>query len=364
MYPLVLLILISLRFLITTCSAAPMETINNAPTIKVLSIDGGGVRGIIPALILEEIEKRLGNQSIAESFDTIVGTSTGGIIALMLNVPGETGRPRYTAKEIADLYRDLSIKIFKQSSIRYLTSLNGWISPRYSEQPLTKLLKQYLGDTRLSESYSHVIIPAYDLELNDTVFFTTDTARKQEERNFYMRDLARATSAAPTYFSPFKLFEHTDDNPKSHVLIDGGVTINNPSMSAYIFALSRYSAATSKFLFISLGTGTTQGSHCKSYSYNQFKGAGKLRWAQPIINITMDGVKSLTHGQMEFIEKYHSYLHGPTKDQSYIRLDIDIDPRYEHMDNPSNIPYLEQYAQKLIENSEQEIQFIVEVLKK
>src|SRR3954464_5298965 len=95
-----------------------------ASAMKVLSIDGGGIRGLIPALVLAEIERRTG-RATAELFDLIAGTSTGGILACGLTCPGEGGRPRHSAEELAELYRTEGPRIFDRSLIRRITTAEG-----------------------------------------------------------------------------------------------------------------------------------------------------------------------------------------------------------------------------------------------
>ena len=95
-----------------------------ARTIRVLSIDGGGIRGIIPALMLGEIERRT-NKPIAELFDLIAGTSTGGILALGLTVPGPDGKPKYCADELVQLYKEEGPRIFHRPTWHRIRSVGG-----------------------------------------------------------------------------------------------------------------------------------------------------------------------------------------------------------------------------------------------
>ena len=136
--------------------------------VPVLSIDGGGIRGIIPVTILTHIEKKLG-YPIAKCFDVITGTSTGGIIALALNVPDSNGNPKFTAHELINLYKNDGDKIFEKSIWITITTFGGWTGPKYSAKNLELILNKYLQDTTLSQSLSDVVIPAFDLNKNKII---------------------------------------------------------------------------------------------------------------------------------------------------------------------------------------------------
>jgi patatin-like phospholipase/acyl hydrolase len=100
--------------------------------MRVLSIDGGGIRGLIPALVLAEIEDRTG-RPVAELFDFVAGTSTGGLLACALTRPGDDGRPLFTAAEAANLYVEEGPLIFRQSLVRRITSVGGAFEERYDD---------------------------------------------------------------------------------------------------------------------------------------------------------------------------------------------------------------------------------------
>ena len=194
--------------------------------MNVLSVDGGGIRGLIPAMVLANLEERTGKRT-AELFDLIAGTSTGGIIALALTVPGEDGEPRWTANDLVDLYLTEGPRIFHHSIGRLLESGLGLLDEKYDARPLEDALKKYLGEAMISHAVTDVMVTSYDLEHRKPFFFKTDRAKVKPEHDWLMREAARATSAAPTYFEPEKL---TADG-EVFALCDGGVFANNPAMS-------------------------------------------------------------------------------------------------------------------------------------
>ena len=168
---------------------------------NVLSIDGGGIRGVIPAVLLKHIEEKVGKR-VADIFDLIVGTSTGGILAAGLTVPKRDGTPKFSAEDMLALYADRGREIFDRSFWRGITSAGGALDEQYDHKPLEKILKEYLGDSTLKDCIVPIVLTSYDIEKRQPYFFKTRRAREKKDRNHYLRDAARATSAAPTYFEP------------------------------------------------------------------------------------------------------------------------------------------------------------------
>lgn len=306
--------------------------------IKVLSIDGGGIRGIIPAMVLAEIEDRTA-KPICELFDLIAGTSTGGILALGLTKPDSNGKPEHTAANLARLYEKEGKKIFPQSIFSSIRSLKD---EKYPSEGIESVLEQYFGETRLREALTDVLISSYDIELRRPYFFKSKKAKLEpKRRDFLMKKVARATSAAPTYFEPLKL--ETNDLSDYYPLIDGGVYANNPAMCAYVEARTTYPDATD-FIVVSLGTGELTA----RLPYDKVKNWGLLEWAQPILNVTFDGVSDTVHYQLQQL------LAADSDPQRYFRLQIRLPDRGDRMDDasPENIRLLKQQAQEIIDQSD------------
>ena len=189
--------------------------------MKVLAIDGGGIRGLIPALVLAEIERRT-ERRIADLVDMIAGTSTGGILACALGKPDPL-----PAAEIASLYVEEGPKIFDRSLLKQITSLGGYLDERYSDGGLVRALERYLGDTPMTRRHVPLLLTAYDTEARGIHLLRSEG----EHSGASMVDAAHATSAAPTYFEPVRL--------DGASLIDGGVFAINPSLVAYAEAAAR-----------------------------------------------------------------------------------------------------------------------------
>lgn len=253
--------------------------------IKVLSIDGGGIRGIIPAIVLAAIEEKLTEQmgqpvAISEMFDLIAGTSTGGILALALTKPDQSGKkPEYSAKNLVDFYEQEGPKIFAPTTF---AKIREWVDEKYPATGIDTVLEKYFGDTMLNEALTEVLIPSYEIEQRRPYFFKSQKAKKDPKRNFLMKHIARATTAAPTYFEPLQL--KADELTDYYALIDGGVVANNPALCAFVEAKTIFPEA-EKFLVVSVGTGelTTR------LFYEDVKDWGLLQWAQPILHVVFDG---------------------------------------------------------------------------
>ena len=216
-----------------------MSTSTAPPLKAVLSIDGGGIRGIIPARLLREIETRMG-RPIPELFDIVAGTSTGGILALGLTLPkAGTTTPAWDAAALEELYVEHGAKIFANSLLRKVETVGGLVEERYDIDELERLLRQYFGEAMLSSALTEVVVPSYDLTAPGPFFFKRSYARDQTHTwDIETWKAARATSAAPTYFDPMNLPPFEDEG--EHALVDGGVFANNPTACAYAEALNLY----------------------------------------------------------------------------------------------------------------------------
>lgn len=273
-------------------------------TIKVLSIDGGGIRGLIPALILEKIEELMG-KPICKIFDVIAGTSTGGILALGLTKPSKADKliPEFSARDLISLYTGEGEKIFSSSIFHNIHSLGGITEEKYTSQGIEEVLKRYFEECKISECLTDVIIPAYETELRQPFFFKSRHAKNSEKEgyDFYMWQVARATSAAPTYFEPFKLEVNGDVD--YYTLIDGGVFANNPAMCAYIEAKATFPDA-DEIIVVSIGTGELT----KALSYSHIKDWGLINWAQPILDVVFDGVSDTVDYQLSQLLSNDKYF--------------------------------------------------------
>lgn len=231
--------------------------------VLVLSVDGGGVKGLIPARILQYIEEKTGKK-ISEIFDIFVGTSTGGLISLFLNTPTDSGDAAYDASDLVQMYKDLSVRIFSHSNyLRKIRGVKGVLTSKYSAKPYEQLLKLYFKNNTVRQSINPVLITSVDIENQRPFIFNTVEVARGRQENTFLWEAARATSAAPTYFKPYKL--RMED--KVLTLVDGGVGINNPSLLGISLAKELYPNA--KILLVSLSPKVSD-------SKTRFKGTGPL----------------------------------------------------------------------------------------
>ena len=299
-----------------------------APPFKVLAIDGGGIRGIIPALILQEIESRT-QRSISDLFDMVAGTSTGGIIALGVALPGDGGRPAKSALDIVGLYEREGANIFPGSLLESLHIANV-LGAKYKADGLEATLERYFGDARLKDALKPVVVPSYDIEKQMPIFFKSAKARVDPSYDFLMRQVARATSAAPTYFPPERI--DTADPLQYYALIDGGVIANNPAMCAYAEAIKMGKVDGAGVLMVSLGTGELR----HPIHYKDAGGWGQLEWARPVLDIALQGSSATVDYQLQQL------LATEGTNQSYYRFQLALTQDATEMDDarPENLKHL------------------------
>lgn len=221
----------------------------NGRRFRILSIDGGGIRGIFPAAFLAGLEKHyLGGASVAGYFDLITGTSTGGIIALGL-------ASGLTASELLDVYVRRGCEIFPPTREgpwgavqRKWRALRRCFRYSYDRNALSRVLAETLGDRRFGNANARLCIPSFDGRYSEVYVFKTphhpDFHKDRDER---MIDVAMATGAAPTYFLPL---EHG-----GYRFVDGGVWANNPVMIALVDALSCFDVPQERIRILTLGCG-------------------------------------------------------------------------------------------------------------
>ncbi len=232
---------------------------------RILSIDGGGLRGVIPLQIIRYIEELTGEE-IHNSFDLIAGTSTGGLLTCALTFQDaedvEGSQRKYSLDEIEEIYVKRGKEIFPSESYFSFKKnpLKKWFYPKYNPSALHDILNEYFDDARVTNCMKPIFLTSYDIHRNKPIFFTTREATLIHEKNPRLKDICRATSAAPTYFPSYK-FPYDGENI---ICIDGGVFMNNPSLGALIEVLGnmeyKYYKVKEKMnlndiFILSLGTG-------------------------------------------------------------------------------------------------------------
>ena len=341
---------------------------------RILSIDGGGIRGIIPAMILAEIEKRT-QKPIHSLFDLIAGTSTGGLISLGLTKPKPGSTPenpiaQYTAEDLINMYVEYGGVIFYESWYeQMLGPLEDLLNrPKFSSEGREEVVMKYFGDMPLEHCLKEVFVTSYDIEQRIPIFFTSKiekqwiSSRKFRTlcQGFSLKDAAMATSAAPTYFEPYHVATSHNTNG-FYTLVDGGMVANNPANLAMIEAemserKKGQRLSISDILLVSLGTGSLT----TAYKYEEAKNWGMVQWARPLMNIMFDGGSELV------ASKLRRLLEPLNREdpQLYYRFQTFLTAELEAMDNATgeNILALQGIAKRLIIEETEEIDKLCELL--
>ena len=302
--------------------------------MRILAIDGGGIRGLIPALVLTELERRAGRRTF-ELFDLIAGTSTGGILACALCAPDPL-----PASEIVKLYDEEGPHIFDRSVFQRIRSADGLLDEKYDDDALDRARARGLGHKQLSESRPDRIVPSYDTALPGPYFFKTSKARETPETDdFRLSTVARATSAAPTYFEP------VGDREKA--LVDGGVFATNPAMCALAEVLNDENLRPRDVVLLSLGTG--QRTHKRGFE--EIKDWGLAAWARPILEVVFDGVSDAVDYQLERV----------LTTERYWRLQAELTLASDDLDDASegNLRRLRQQAGDLVKEKSAELDAVL-----
>lgn len=243
---------------------------------QILSLDGGGIKGIFSAAVLAAIEDDT-KTKITSHFDLIAGTSTGGIIALGL---GLGLRPH----DLVRFYVEEGPAVFA-NPVRVRSVLH-WVVRKFPRARLKEALEEVFEDSTLGDSSKRLVIPSFDLG-EDTVhiFKTPHHERLKRDYKIRMSDVALATSAAPTYFSSYR-------GVSGARLVDGGVWANNPVMVGVAEAVSMLGARLDQISVLSLST-TTPVVRRRSW----LNAGGKLPWAASAVEVVMRGQSVAAHNQ-------------------------------------------------------------------
>jgi len=329
---------------------------------RILSIDGGGMRGIIPGMFLVALEEKIKTETsnpdahLSDYFDFFAGTSTGGILVSILLCPadGDPAKPKYTARQALDIYIKHGTDIFSATKSRRFLSRFGLVSELYDDTVFKKILEDYFGDRRLSELLRPCIITAYNIELRKNHLFRQQKAiSRGAARDFYLRDVCRATSAAPTYFSVAEIFSLSGTR---YPLVDGGMFVHNPSLSALLEITKTYKSYHIDDIWIlSLGTGVSK----KPYNYEDFK----KKWAISVGPALVDIMGSSSAESVDyFLRQLFRSVNRPS---NYIRIEpsdlSSINPSLDAA-SPRNIQKMIALADKLISEGEDLLCRIVEEL--
>ena len=339
----------------------------NKRVFTVLSIDGGGIRGVVPARILQEIEERTG-KPIAELFDMVGGTSTGAILAAGLAVPDEKDptKPRHSAQELKNFYFTDGPKIFPELRFKSLKRLSS--SALYDPKPLEDALQDKLGDTKLRDSLINIMIPATDIKNFRPVWMMHLKGQKDKSpegwSSMLMRDAVRASTTAPTYF-PAKYYQTQphDDMPNvthRHALIDGGFFAGN-CMRRMMTQAKNLAPPDAEIVVVHIGTGNIENTISPA-EFNKLgpigmisKSNGNLLLSLVINMSLMDVANDMKE---EIGDRFISF-------DGIINEEEDPSGPSASMDDASkdNLKRLEKFGEKIIKENNTEMDRLCDILK-
>lgn len=250
-----------------------------------LSLCGGGVRGLIEIAILIAIEDKLKSKNIKliNTIDMLAGTSTGAIIITLLTLG-------YSAKDILQIYLNQLPNAFQHS-----WSLDGLLSAKYKIEPLQQLVVKYSKDLKLSSLTKTCFIPSYNITKGKSNYFSN----KNNNKDYYLADVILAATAAPTYFPAAIVTDLVSGKINSY--IDGGVSANDPTLCA----LSTIDNKDDVFI-ISITSGHSSDAQVNTNNW------GQLKWVQPLIGILIDANASNSHKVVKkMVKNNYFYFNCP-----------------------------------------------------
>lgn len=302
---------------------------------KIISLDGGGIRGVVTAVILEEIEERM-QSLITDKVDLAAGTSTGSIVAGAIS----TGIPM---GNLVKFYKEQGPVIFRKNDFKHrIKTLGGLNGPKYNEKELYDALDYHFGGALIKDGSTNFLSTAYNMSEGRPRFFST-----HQEGHMKFSDVIAASSSAPTYFKP-KTIEGKD-------YIDGGVFCANPAVSALAEMKSNNKNLKADDIFmLSVGTGS------RALGYSNTKKWSKFKWISPLIDLMMSSDAGVAHYQL--VQTYNSI----NKRDNYFRLNANLPKNISRdMDNadPDNMNLLIEFAESIIKKNDRKLNIIAERLK-
>ncbi len=330
--------------------------------IRILSIDGGGIRAIIPGQILTALENKLIERSgrpetrLADYFDLIAGSGSGGIMAcgLLSPVKPHNSTPRFRAGQLTDLFLQYGGKIFNETLDHRILTFGGLLDEKYAADDLEKVLMDYFDELQLSHLLKPCLIPAYDITRRRAHFFTQHNADKPAS-DFYVRSIARATSAAPTFFECEQIQSLSG---VSYPLIDGGIVANNPAMCAFVEArkiFSHQQVSAENTLILSLGTGLPK----SQYEYDDAKNWGLASWSRPLLDMTTAGIAETIDHQLRI------FFAAAGSSKQYLRINpelpLNVKPDMD-IGSPDNLQALKELGLFVAEEYDEKLDDLVTMI--
>lgn len=335
----------------------------------ILSIDGGGMRGLVAVRVLQALESRLRHQGIqtplASLFDLICGTSTGGLIAAGLSAPhpdGTAAKPATTVAELRALFEDHGAEIFLCSwptrLRRFIVSRTGLLDTTFDSRPLEKRLQTCLGWASLRSALTGIVLPAFDLATRRPVLMTNGIGPDGGRADDYLFwQAVRAGTAAPGYFEPALVDNLSTGEQQS--LIYGSVFAHDPALVA-IMEAERLGWRPEEVLLVSIGTGLPEdnvGSFRGAADWGAFDWINPARGA-PILSVIADSQAATTGPVARRMLNRAGSGH-------YIRINGILSSRAERFDDarPGNVRRLNESADRIIRDNARNLDAVAEAIR-
>ncbi|MEI8311454.1 MAG: patatin-like phospholipase family protein, partial [Verrucomicrobiota bacterium] len=314
--------------------------------VRVLAIDGGGMRSLLALKCLEYLEKRSGRPT-CELFDVMVGTSSGAFVVAALSVPLDHDTPRFTAAELIKEFPKLWAKTLKTPLIHPILSLDGRTAPKFLTRTRQKVFQEFFGNTQVGEALTTVVIPACSTREQVPFLFASDMGKSAsfsgangraitEAGDFFLADAITAATCNPAVSAPSKITNAAGD--QTETLVGAEIYANNPSLLALSEALLRYPGK--QCVLISMGAGVSP-----SIPEDAAPGWRRAGNAEEIVRFAAEASQFST---AQITSALHRFGSGPVA--AYIRLDIPLPTNALPADDGSerNARELATLAEKLV----------------
>jgi uncharacterized protein len=314
--------------------------------VRVLSLDGGGIRGIMSAMVVVELVRRAG-KPIEQLFDHLAGTSTGSILACAWAAPdpADPTKARWTAQDGFEAYVKSSKSALGLAGLRGHMHAANLFSPKFHNDGLNNALSESIGDCFLSETVVDLTVPAYEIGTRAAFLFSTRDAKADLAHDFKLWEVARSSSAAPTLFEPHLIRNRLNER---FVMVDGGLIANNPAMA--VFADVERRGESRDMVIVSIGTGAAS----RDFDWPEIQDWGIAQWARPMPRLLMDASSQAIDFELRHVLGKNRYR----------RFQTPIPPEAESLDNASqqNIARLMELGERMIAANDAQLDEVCRLL--
>jgi hypothetical protein len=290
---------------------------------KILSFDGGGIKGAFPASLMCELIKET-PKPLSEKFDLIVGTSTGSILASALATD-------FPIDEVLNMYEDKGCEIFKEKK----TSLKGIRRSKYSKECLIKQAEGALGELTMDETKTDLLITATQIGNGNPTTFN------KNYKDVKVSDAVIASCSAPVLFKPHKI--------NDELFVDGGVWANNPALLGIVEAVTKYEQKLEDIILISIGTGEDKSKYFPNNKYDKKDKWGILKWNTRLISLILQTSKLYVN------DMCNSLLNK----KNYLRLEF-TSKKPLPSDDPMIVPVLKKLGRRVYRKNAKKLRKLVE----